>query len=35
MNEREENQKEECFKRKLVVGSCKLLDPKNEKPTNF
>lgn len=35
MNEREESQKDECFKRKLVVGSCKLLDPKSEKPTNF
>ena len=26
---------ESCFKKKLSIGSCKLLDPKNEKPTNF
>lgn len=30
-----ESQPEECFKRKLVIGSCKLLDSKLEKPTNF
>ena len=31
-----EGQKDEkCLQRKLVVGSCKLLDPKSEKPTNF
>jgi len=26
---------ERSLKRKLVLGSCKLLDPKLEKPTNF
>lgn len=26
---------ENCYKRKLTIGSCKLLDPKAEKPTSF
>ena len=26
---------ESCFKQRLSIGSCKLLDPKNEKPTNY
>ena len=26
---------EGCFKQKIVIGSCKLVDPKLEKPTNF
>jgi hypothetical protein len=30
-----QDNKEQCFKRKITIGSCKLLDPKNEKPTNF
>lgn len=30
-----QNLPEECFKRKLIIGSCKLQDPKQEKPTNF
>lgn len=24
-----------CFARKIVVGNCRLMDPKNEKPTSF
>ena len=34
-NPANETQPEECFKRKLVIGSCKLLDSKLQKPTNF
>jgi hypothetical protein len=30
---KEEN--EFSFQRKIVIGSCKLLDPKNEKPTAY
>ena len=31
----EGNKDEKCLMRKLAVGSCKLLDNKMEKPTNF
>jgi hypothetical protein len=31
----EEAASEFCFERKIVIGSCKLLDPKNEKPTAY
>ncbi len=29
------DKEEECFLRKLTIGSSKLLDPKSEKPTTF